>query len=226
MPPRVKNLRKSPKIADSAAFGTEKEPKSALVRKGRTFYEQVGHDAMVEMLVESGSKQALQLAEMLQDPRYSPESSNFSFFSLCDRSGLTLKDVAHLYEQHQGIVAKVRLMKHIPEVLEDVAIDAKSKDLPCVYCLGTGKALQQDRSTGEFVPTGFPCPECKGQGSTRQIGDKDARALVFETAGFTRKGPLIDQRSVTINASDGQALASLVRKTALILEAAPDKENE
>lgn len=213
-------------MADSKAFETGKEPKSALIRKGRTLYEQIGREGMLEMLVESGSKQAMQLAELLQDPRYAPESSNFSFYSLCERADLTLKDVAHLYEQYQGIVAKVRLMKHIPDVLEDVAIDAKSKDLPCVYCLGTGKALQLDKSSGEFVPTGFPCPECKGQGSTRQIGDKDARALVFETAGFTRKGPLIDQRSVTINATDGQALASLVRKTSLILEASPDKENE
>ena len=74
------------------------------------------------------------------------------------------------------------MMTHIPDVMEDVAIDSKSKVVVCNVCQGDGK-LHDKEVNRKRNPI---CPECHGDGVIRLLGDKDARLLAFETVGLKK----------------------------------------
>jgi hypothetical protein len=145
-------------------------------------------------------KEALEFAE---DPRHkmllfaltTPKMRKMSFPELCRRCQLSLRDVSAFWRNHQLQKGMMRMMNHMPQVMEDTAEDAKTRVVPCETCDGTGKLTREifNRQVGSI------CGECHGDGTVRIVGDKDARNLVFESAGL-RKSGLSVMQSVTVNA--------------------------
>jgi len=117
---------------------------------------------------------------MLNNPRF----ANNTFPELCRRSKMTLQDVVEVWRLHiknQGIV---RMMGHLPDIMEDVAIDSKSRIVVCDKCQGKGQIFGATIN-GVADPV---CPECHGEGTIRLLGDKSARDLAFETVGLKKTG--------------------------------------
>jgi DnaJ-class molecular chaperone len=85
------------------------------------------------------------------------------------------------------------MSKHMPKVLEDTAIDAKSRFDVCRTCRGTGEIIDGKKDT--YVK----CWKCSGKGKIRKPGDTDARKLVFESAGLTNKS----RPAVNVNVGAG-----------------------
>lgn len=163
-------------------------------------YSRIPKDDLAQVLYHSADPKAIQLLEML----YDPGNSRLSFATLCAKVGLSLTEVLSLFRQFKIDEAMFRMLYHVPAVIEDVSVDAKSTQEVCPRCDGF-KRLQvaTEDDEGNVTVSERDCPKCKGLGEIRKPGDKDARALVFETAGLTgKRGPLIAQQFNINNAGD------------------------
>jgi hypothetical protein len=144
------------------------------------FYESVRLPDLKQALQVSHDPRYLTLLSMLNNPRF----ANNTFPELCRRSKMTLQDVVEVWRLHiknQGIV---RMMGHLPDIMEDVAIDSKSRMVVCDKCQGKGQIFGATIN-GVADPV---CPECHGEGTIRLLGDKSARDLTFETVGLKKTG--------------------------------------
>lgn len=162
---------------------------------------------LVQALDGHSDPRVQQLADMSADPAFGSKS----VASIARTLGLSSKHIADAYRDGQIAKGIVRSLKHLPEVMEDVAIDAKSKWRMCKTCRGTGVYvdpdlldMQEDDAEGEREGNTIvksDCIDCGATGRVRIVGDADARKLMFETVKLTnQRGPLIAQQ---INQMDG-----------------------
>lgn len=146
----------------------------------RRFEKSLDTEAFMEALYYADDPKAQELLSLM----LGPNKRNTTFAVLCAKAKLSLNDVRDIFRRHAMDTGLQKMYKHVPQVLEDTAIDAQSQKKSCWKCDGTGK-LDGDRE----------CPECKGSGELRVPGDKDSRNLIFESVGLTGKsGPVVAQQ--------------------------------
>ena len=170
-------------------------PKERLPVPVEEFLEAAGKDEVLNALKWSDNTQ---MKELL---KYMLGSRPIKFLTACEKSEVTLNQLIDLYSSYQRITGVMRMSQHIPQVFEDVAIDAKSKMSSCPRCDGYGviEDASAEHREGKPAPT-RKCPVCKGEKEVRVPGDKLARELVFESLEMTgKKGP-----SVAIQQNFGQ----------------------
>jgi hypothetical protein len=170
-------------------------PKERLPVPVEEFLEAAGKDEVLNALKWSDNAQMKALLGYLLQPR------PLKFLSACMKAEVTLNQLQDLYSNYQRIAGVMRMSQHIPQVFEDVAIDAKSKMASCPRCDGYGviEDLSAEKREDAPPPT-RRCPVCKGEKEVRVPGDKLARELVFESLEMTgKKGP-----SVAIQQNFGQ----------------------
>lgn len=155
----------------------------------KTFYDEVNMPEFKAALEYSNDPKFQMLMFALGNPRL----QSCSFAELCRRCQLSITDVTALWRNHQIQRGMLRMMNHMPQVMEDTAEDAKAHTHKCARCDGTGK-LEGETINKRINPV---CPECHGDGKIRVVGDKDARQLVFESAGL-KKAPQGPQFNLTI----------------------------
>jgi len=156
------------------------------------FMNAVGRDEMVQALEHSGDPRMGRLVKLLMDVR------PISVPAACRKASVTMVDFVEAYQKYKVHEGTVRLMKHIPQVMEDVGEDAKSKSEPCMRCDAWGYVkLREDEHLIEEQPAWVPegnriCPQCHGRKEVRVPGDKLARELAFEAVGLTgKKAPAV-----------------------------------
>jgi hypothetical protein len=115
----------------------------------------------------------------------SSEYSHMSYSAIMRKFNITLHELNVLYRDGQRNMGLFAQSNHLPKIMEDVAVDAESKEVTCSRCDGEGVIPGTD---GEDKT----CPECRGVKTQRKIGDKHARDLIYESMGLTaQKGPLV-----------------------------------
>lgn len=118
---------------------------------------------------------------------------NVKLPELARRAGLQYSEVLRMITLGRLGDGALAMSEHAPQVMEDVAIDAKSRIVECPTCGGSGevssvvKGEKEDEEEEPSVETSV-CGTCDGSGKLRKIGDIDARKLMFETLGLTNKG--------------------------------------
>lgn len=134
---------------------------------------------------------------------------------LAKQAGLTYPQVLKAITQHRIDQGLLRMSSHVPQVLEDVAVDSQSRTVTCPTCRNKvrieglsvtavmetfvepetkAKGLRQ-KLDDEGRPEWELCLTCDGAGTLRKTGDPDARKLMFETLKLTgQKGPLVAQQ--------------------------------
>src|SRR5262249_9808603 len=111
-----------------------------------------------------------------------------SFPTLLRKFNISLHEAQTLYTDHVRHMALLQMCSQLPEVIADVAEDAKSHMRACPRCDGEKVVV----STRGNTKARKKCPECRGTGEVRMIGDKHARDLVFESMKLTgQKSPLV-----------------------------------
>jgi hypothetical protein len=141
----------------------------------------VGRASLIEALEGAGDERALRLVSMMLDPAY----KYFTFARLCQKVGLRLQDIVRVFLNWKSSVALLRLAMHLPDLADDLVIDARSKVKVCVACNGSGRIIEE---TG---PEQL-CSACYGEGTIRVIGNPVARRLTFEALGLTgHRRPLV-----------------------------------
>lgn len=118
----------------------------------------------------------------LFDPSYRNRSIP-TIARMCDIRYIELLEILRQYHLTAGLV---RMSRHVGDVLEDTAIDAKSQLTICPACNATG------------LLKGRQCMQCQGQGLVRTPGDATSRKLIFESQGLTKSAVSVDARSVNL----------------------------
>src|SRR5262249_7412961 len=101
---------------------------------------------------------------------------------------ISLHEAQTIYTDHMRHMALLQMCSQLPQVIADVTEDAKSHMHACPRCDGEKVVV----STRGNQKARKKCPECRGTGEVRMIGDKHARDLVFESMKLTgQKSPLV-----------------------------------
>ena len=138
----------------------------------RRFASTVSKEELGGMLAHSGDERAWRLLEILMDPVY----GNHSFAVLCGKVGLNQIDVVDLFRRYKLDLGVIKMSRLAPQVMQDMAEDARSRMETCKGCQGSGMVNTRR------------CPQCEGDGRVRVPGDDKARRLFFKVM-LTRKGP-------------------------------------
>lgn len=165
-------------------------------------------------------------ARVLLELLYNPLSEGKPLAYLCEQAELSFEDLVDLCEKYHISMGRLAWAPHLPDVLTDVAVDAKSSINMCGKCYGTGRkhSVRVNQETGgeSVVQLDLPCATCNATGHVRKSGDKQARLLLFEAWGLVgkAKGPLVAiQQNVTVGADQAskvtfaQKLLGAGRKT-------------
>lgn len=113
----------------------------------------------------SDSERMRFLAQRALDPAF----DRTSFATLCGQFNVTYKQVADAYKIIKHSEGLLRASDHLPDLMEQVAVDAKSKTMKCFPCNGTGT-----------ISDGKPCKDCKGTGTQYIPGEVERLKLVFD----------------------------------------------
>ena len=133
--------------------------------------ENITRDEMVGALYSSTDERAVRLLQMMGDPAF----ANFSLGKLCQRVGLTSIDLLNAFRNFQLLRGIIEMSRVAPEVMANVAEDARSRMEICKGCQGKGMINARR------------CPQCQGEGQVRVPGNYRARKLMFQTLGLIER---------------------------------------
>lgn len=177
-------------VKDSKTGEMKLVPLKGLPRADKIFRRlesSVPREELIAAMDSTPDERANQLMLRLLDPAF----RKHSLPKLAKDVGLTYPQVLHYITKYRLDQGLLNMSAHVPKVMEDVAIDSKSRIVQCVTCRGTGQVEDVDRKTGE-VSEARQCDVCDGEGKLRKIGDADSRKLLFETLKLTgQRGPLV-----------------------------------
>lgn len=191
-------------------------PATTLIRQTRTFFDTIGRDGVVHILEVVGGDDPKspesRLVALLQDPSHTDTPLHL----LCRRAGVPLAKLKEHFVSYQITEGTVRAYQHLPKIMEDTAVAATERTGPCPNCTD-GIIIEDDASV--------PCRTCKATGSITLYPDPAARALMFDTAGLTKKGG-----GIVINNSNSAQFVSptsfedLMRESSRVIDITPGKD--
>jgi hypothetical protein len=128
-------------------------------------------------LASSSDGRFVQFLDRLGQPGY----HRYSLAAVARTCDLSLPEFHELWYRAQIQRALSRAVDAMPEIIEDIAYNAISKDVSCNRCDGLGR-IDLERQKRRV------CPACKGKGSVRKPGDAHAIDTLIQVAGFGKKG--------------------------------------
>lgn len=157
----------------------------------KTLSEHCSRDELATCLGVSDDPRVVTLVTYLLSPNRGMQRRSLA--NLAAMADLSYSEVLRAITNSRVSEGILRMSKQLPQMMEDAVVDAMAKQIPCDRCKGTGNVMKlRKRKKGEDIPY-ETCWSCEGTGKKRQAGDKDARALVFESVGMTnRKSPLFN----------------------------------
>jgi hypothetical protein len=207
--------RSNPKaVTDPSTGETRLTKRLSPPRKDKVFRRleaSVPREEWLASCEASSDERAQALLARLLDP----SCRKHSLPQLAKEVGLTYPQVLKLVTNYRLDQGLLRMSAHVPQVLEDVAIDSESKLIACPACQGSGQLETVDRKTGEITDT-KACWSCDATGKLRKVGDADSRKLMLETLGLTgRRGPMIAQQFIN---AGGQSVEDALDTVASVLD--------
>jgi hypothetical protein len=205
-------------------------PRKGLPREDTVFRRlerSLPRDELMQIFDSSADERFHQLFMFMSDPYIGKKSLP----QLAKECGLSYAQVLQAITRGRLDQGMLRMSAHVPQVMEDVAIDAKSKVVTCANCEGAkviavteiveeeGKRPQVvQKLDDEGRPMWKKCLVCDGVGKLRQVGDKASREILFETMRLTggRGGP-----QVQVNVGAGQAMEDTVASVREVLDVQP-----
>lgn len=131
----------------------------------------------------------------------SPSHRGTSFAGLCDQAQIEYRDVERELKAISKSQGFIRISQHLPDLMEQSAVDARSRYEKCWPCKGEGvvddvvamaKAVKEATERGEDKDSvdriTKVCDACHGEKRRYVVGEVDRLKLVFETMGLIGKG--------------------------------------
>lgn len=165
---------------------------------------EAGDEEIMDALAFAGDERAMALLSMWCDPAY----RNYSPAKLCEKVGLKARDLLYLLRQASLGEAMIRTARYLPQIMEETATDALSREDLCYQCEGSGVVGEDKRR----------CPVCFGKGSVRIPGDHKARQHVLRVAGLLGGRRASMQQQVNVNFAAVAPMESFMRLAGRILD--------
>ena len=180
------------------------------------FWDTIDRDQF-ELALSDNDKYATFL-QALSDPTY----ARCSFPTLLRKFNISLHETQAIYTDHMRHMGLLLMCSQLPQVIADVTEDAKSHMRTCPRCDGE-KVIEFTRGNKRATKN---CPDCRGTGEVRVIGDKHARDLVFESMKLTgQKAPLVAiQQNIGAGGGLSTRMEDLLKQTQSIILEAPKHE--
>jgi hypothetical protein len=113
----------------------------------------------------------LQALETIPDERihrfvaavHDPDRQSYSLSELCREIGIQPREIGEAWKAYQLNIGLARMFAHLPQVLDDTVVDARSNDVLCPECGGTGEIVN------EKTRKRTSCTVCVGVGKTRIV---------------------------------------------------------
>lgn len=188
-----------------AHHGPDRQKNSIMLRTLKNYDKLELAETLEQVMAEDPKMQAF--VQLLTDAT----RQNTGIARLAEQCGLSFQAVMDGFRRAKLGEGTLRMFHHVPEVMEQVAQDAKAKMVTCPKCDGLRVVPQRDimgqvvmeAVEGKPQPVGRECPTCKGAGEVEKSGDPDARKLVFETAGLIgKRGPMVVQQFNSLDGSE------------------------
>lgn len=224
-----------PATGERKLVNRKQHPKDDMIF--RRLEHSMPRDEMAYIMECASDERAQRLMKVMVDPRYRKRTLPW----MARECGLNYMDIVLLIKNHHIGDGTVRMSRHVPQAMEDVAVDSLSKQVTCGNCKGhledgvasvpVTEIVEDEKSKRSVVmhkldPDGAPmwerCLVCDGVGTLRKVGDAKSRELLFETMGLTgRKGPLVVQQ---FNQGGGASMEDTVASARDVLDVPALKE--
>jgi len=167
-------------------------------------------DRFFDFISNRSEKRFKLLLTALKDKQY----KSVPLPSLCKASGIDMTELERSWIDFNRQRGLVRMASQLPDVMDDVAVDARSVVVKCRNCDGLGRLENQPE---------FPeCPICDGSGKVRRIGDKHSRELLFDTMKLTSKEPLVNiNNNFSLESIVGDA-SKILRSNSEVIDIQPE----
>ena len=177
----------------------------------KRFSKVVDREALEMFLAEKDNPKYETFLALLHDPAY----AKLPFAQIARLAKISLSEFQQVYTDGMRHMGLLRMANALPQIMEDVAEDARNSTQLCHRCDGTGIVPDGERKTKV-------CPVCDGERRVKKMGDKHARNLIFETAKLTgQAGPMV---AIQQNFSIGDTrMESMLKKTRSIVLEPPKK---
>lgn len=159
-----------------------KKPPAEIMRLNKT----LPRLELATALEMTGGTDEGHLAKLL---RSQGESAGRNISTLAANIGLSYKRVVECYRDMKRLEGIVAVAQRLPKVMEDVAVDAESRDVTCAACEGLGTVAVKRDDQGLPTETKM-CIPCEGKGKVLKPGDAVARKQVLEMMELSGKAPI------------------------------------
>jgi len=189
----------------------------------RTLMETPEERETLALVLRLSDKPAFQhLAAQAMSPLQADRSTSFAM--LIEKHGLNIHSIAEEFKSIQRSTGFMRAAQHLPDIMEETAVAAKSHDKKCSACKGKGnvpdyalmaKGKKEAEERGEeFTEVlTLPCDICDGKGTVRVAGDLERLKITLETFELLGKRAglnlNLDLRKVDAHESLGDLASSL-----------------
>lgn len=185
---------------------TAGRPDSVLIREAFTNFETAigGREALVSVLMHCPptSVGGQMIGKLLVDPEFTSTNA-YTLQVLCKKHKLPFNAMVQAFRDAKlaqvAIATLNQVAGHVPEVVEQLVVDATNRWEGCTICDGTGR-IHRINEAGEFAhdSEGSPitqlCFDCRGKGRKYVRHDFANRSKLLDLAGLRPdKGPLVQQ---------------------------------
>ena len=147
---------------------------------------------------------------------------NVTFMQAVKSEGISLLELNQFWSDSSKHMGTIRMMNHLPDVMEQTAVEARQKVVVCARCAGTQVVYEYEKPVveleggrldfGEKVLVRKACPTCVDSivpGRVIQPGDLESKKLMFKVAGLLKDGQVVnvDARTLNVGAVEGEVSA-------------------
>lgn len=179
---------------------------------------EIGRDELLEALddyAESDDRCRV-MFDLLTSPI--PTQANLTIKTAARKAGLTPIDVIDLIRKRNLHIGLLRTSRHVAQVMEDTAIDAKSTDEQCIECAGEG---QVTKGTGDKLVVNV-CKPCRGMGVIRRLGDIENRKLIWDITGLVKRGAGVVINNANVQPGSAESFESVIARAGKAIDAAAE----
>jgi len=171
--------------------------------------------ALVLLRSDSDKLQALAQEALL------PQFKQSSFATLCNKFGVSFKEVATAYMAVKKDEGFMRVANHLPDLMEETAEAARNTWERCTDCDGKGALETVDKKSGRIKRV--VCKPCRGLGKVYVLGNTERLELIFENwVSDKRIGPGVNVNLDLRSTGRREALEDTSAAVGTILDAQED----
>jgi hypothetical protein len=168
------------------------------------------------VLAQVGSQESRQKFEMFIAMMHDPAFATHKLATMARECGISYTELTDMIKKHSVAEGLVKMARHAPQVMEDVAKESMSTTKVCEKCDGDGTLLKDvkvevegEEMKVQKVPQ--PCRHCDGTGKVTKAGSAAARKIFFEAIGVTGKTPMVAIQNNTLNVGDEDGMEGILR---------------